>query len=79
MTIVQGAGGGIVFRADDSKGAQYLFRIGIDGSYALDIFNNNSLVSILKSGSNSVINTGLNQSNLLAVVANGSKQTKGIK
>jgi serine/threonine protein kinase len=72
MTIVQGDAGGIVFRVDDGNRTEYAFIIGIDGSYALEIFNNNSFVSTLKSGSNPVITTGLNQSNVIAVVANGS-------
>ncbi|HWZ19447.1 MAG TPA: hypothetical protein VNW73_11665 [Ktedonobacteraceae bacterium] len=72
MTVVRGDAGGIVFRIDDANQSDYYFRIGIDGSYALDIYKDNSFVSNLTSGSNTVINTGLNQSNLLAVVANGS-------
>ena len=72
MTITQGHAGGIVFRADETKGTYYLFSIGSDGSYALDIYNNNNYVSTLKSGPSSTINTGLNQSILVAVVANGS-------
>ena len=77
MNILQGDGGGIVFRVDDAKQNYYYFHIGIDGSYTLEIYNNNSFVSTLKSGSNTAnnnttINTGLNQSNLIAVVANGS-------
>jgi eukaryotic-like serine/threonine-protein kinase len=77
MTIVQGDSGGIIFRTDLANGNYYYFHISIDGSYSLDIINNNSFVSTLKSGSNTAnnnttINTGLNQSNLIAVVANGS-------
>jgi len=72
MMIIQGNSGGIVFRANESKGAEYLFRFSIDGSYALDIYNNNTQTSTLKSETNPAINTGLNQSNLIAIVANGS-------
>ena len=72
MTITQGDAGGIVFRADETRETYYLFRIGSDGSYALDIYNNNHYLSTLKSGPSSTINTGLNQSILVAVVANGS-------
>jgi eukaryotic-like serine/threonine-protein kinase len=72
MTIPQGDAGGIVFRVDETKGTYYLFRIGSDGSYALDIYNNNHYVSTLKSGPSSTINTGLNQSILVWVVANGN-------
>jgi eukaryotic-like serine/threonine-protein kinase len=72
LTIIQGDSGGIVFHANESQGSEYLFRIGIDGSYTLEIFNNNSFISALKSSSSTAINTGLNQTNLIAVVANGS-------
>jgi len=72
MTIVQGDGGGIVFRGNEANQAFYYFHIGSDGSYSLDIRNNNSIIITLKSGSNTAINTGLNQSNLISVVANGS-------
>ena len=71
MTVIEGSYGGVVFRTDDANGNFYYFQFGIDGSYAIQIFNNNHYISTLKSGSNSAINSGLNQSNLLAVVANG--------
>lgn len=72
MTIVQGYGGGIVIRTDVASGTHYYFHISNDGSYALDIYNKNNVINTLTSGSNSAINTGLNQSNQIAVVANGS-------
>jgi eukaryotic-like serine/threonine-protein kinase len=75
MTIVQGDSGGIIFRTSEANGAFYYFHIGIDGSYALDLYNNNNFISTLKSGSNTAINSGLNQSNLIAVVASGSNIT----
>ena len=76
MTIVQGDSGGIIFCTDLANGNYYYFHIGIDGSYSLDIINNNSFASTLKIGSNTAnnntaINTGLNQPNVIAVVANG--------
>ncbi len=76
MTIVKGDGGGIGFRIDNTKGSSYTFFIGQNGDYALWSFNNcgsnNCKFSELRSGSSPVINTGLGQSNLLAVVASGS-------
>jgi hypothetical protein len=72
MTITYGDAGGIVFRVDETRGTYYLFRIGSDGSYGLDIYDNNNNVSTLRSGPSSTINTGLDQSILVAVVANGS-------
>ncbi len=72
MTFIQGDGGGVVFRYDESKGTGYLFRVASDGSFYLNILNNNNVISVISSGTNSAINIGLNQSNLIAVVANGS-------
>ena len=72
ITITQGISGGIIFRTNATNGTFYYFHIHIDGSYTLDSYNNNNLSSTLKSGSNSNINIGLNQTNLIAVVANGS-------
>ncbi len=71
MTIVNGDAGGIGFRSDTTKGNGYLFIISQDGRYGLYLFANSSSV-LLRGGSNTAINTGLNQSNLVAVVANGS-------
>lgn len=69
MTIITGHSGGIIFRADGIN-SNYFFRIGQDGSYELDSYG--AQQQTLKSGTSSAINTGLNQSNLIAVVANGS-------
>ncbi len=71
MTIVQGDAGGIGFRSDSTKGKGYLFVISQDGKYGLYVFTNASPF-LIRSGSNTAINTGLNQSNIVAVVANGS-------
>ena len=71
MTIVKGDAGGIGFRSDSTKGNGYLFVISQDGKYGLYLYAISS-PSLLSSGSNAAINTGLNQSNIVAVVANGS-------
>jgi serine/threonine protein kinase len=72
MTIVKGFAGGIIFRADYTKGDFYLFGIGQDGGYQLDFVNNGSFQILRTRGSGTATNAGLNQSILLAVVANGS-------
>jgi len=72
MTIDQGSQGGILFRADKSKGQYYLFRIGTDGSYTLEVYKNNKSVIMLNSGISSAINTGVGQSNDMAVIANNT-------
>ena len=73
MTITNGnhAQGGILFRADSKTGQYYLFRIGIDGSYALELYNKSQFTT-LSSGFSSQITIGLNQSNQLDVLANNS-------
>jgi len=74
MTIVKGDGGDIIFR-DDTRGNGYYFYIGQDGKYEFGTYNcngNNCQLNVLRNGSSPAINTGLNQSNLVAVVASGS-------
>jgi serine/threonine protein kinase len=68
MTILSGTtydGGGLIFRAN--SGAAYRFRVGVNGSFDLV-----DQVQSLISSSSPAIKTGLNQTNLLAVVAKGS-------
>ena len=72
MTIVKGFAGGIIFRADYTKGNFYLFGIEQDGGYQLDFVNNGAFQILRTRGSGTATNAGLNQSILLAVVANGS-------
>ncbi len=75
MTIIQGDYGGIIFRADSANSKYYYFRIGKDGAYDLTASHDTTFShdQLLKSGNApSIIKTGLNQTNLVAVVANGS-------
>jgi serine/threonine protein kinase len=68
MTILSGTtndGGGLIFRS--SNGSAYRFRVGVNGTYDLV-----DQVHTLTSGSSPAIKTGLNQTNLLTVVAKGS-------
>ena len=75
MTILQGDYGGIIFRANGVNSKYYYFRVGKDGGYDLSVSHdtNSTHDQILKSGiASSIIATGLNQPNLVAVLANGS-------
>ena len=74
MTIIKGDQGGIAFRADPGKGAFYYFHISTNGAYALETYSNYNAAAPqpLIQGKNPAIKTGLNQTNLIAVVANGS-------
>ncbi len=71
MTILKGDRGGIFFRQVGTQGPYYYFSIKIDGSYELDSFNGKT-TNVLQLGSSAAVKRGLNQPNLLAVVAQGS-------
>lgn len=76
MTIVQGTYGGLIF-SDDTNQKSYYFRWKEDGSYNLIYYNNTSKKPIgpLLTGQSSVLNTGFNRTNLIAVVVqNGTLQ-----
>lgn len=69
MIVDKGNQGGILFRATGSKGSFYFFRIGIDGSYALDLYKSATQATTLRQGFSAAITTGLTQSNQIAVIA----------
>jgi hypothetical protein len=73
MTITQGNHGGIAFRVNSDLGDYYSFQISTDGAYGLTLVHNNtsSGVKKLQQGSSASIHTGLNQTNLVTVIAQG--------
>lgn len=71
MTILAGDCGALLFRVNNSMGNYYFFRVCQDGTYALFLDTGNQGPSLIKPASHGAIKTGLNQTNLLAVVANG--------
>lgn len=73
MKILRGDGGGLVFRAHAKSGDYYYFGIGQTGTYGLYRFSSKEDRQELQSGSSSSIKTGLNQLNLLGVVARGAQ------
>ena len=58
--------------SNDNK-AYYMFRVGIDGSYAFDVYGTNGTVNTLTRGYSSAITTSLTQSNTLTVIAKDSQ------
>lgn len=72
-TIIQGDEIGVVFRQSPSH-RYYYFYIRRDGSYGLSWQDGQSYL-LLKSGLSAAIHTGLNQPNVLAVVAQNSTLT----
>lgn len=75
MKLIKASQAGIVFRADPTKGAFYYFHISSNGSYALETYMNYNSIHIIKRGTSSASKTGLNQTNLLTVSANGNTIT----
>ena len=72
MKIIKGDAGGIIFRADVISNNVYVFVVGQDGSYQLFRCAGNTCNNPLTSSTSSAIKQGLNQTNLIAVLAQGS-------
>src|SRR5262249_43520489 len=75
MTIIKGDAGGIIFRADATNGKLYSFVVGSDGTYGLLLYADSTHAKTLGQNITSAINRGLNQTNLIAVEANGNTIT----
>jgi hypothetical protein len=67
MTILKGDAGGIVFRGNSQGGYNFLIRQ--DGFYELSQLSVD--FTLIQGGLSSAIKVGLNQSNLIAIVAHG--------
>jgi hypothetical protein len=67
-------GSGFIFRADSTTSNFYLFRVCQDGTVAFFVYGNNiasTAGTLLSPHFESAMNAGLNQINLVAVVARG--------
>jgi hypothetical protein len=72
MKIIRGDAGGVLFRVEDTNPNQYYdYYVGQDGTYGLEVVNV-SRTSTLAQGTSAAINQGLNQDNLIGVVARGN-------
>src|SRR5712692_2622027 len=74
MTIIKGDAGGLMFRLNSTSSSlnSYLFLIDRLGYYSLGALQNTNNARPLANGVNPAIKVGLNQSNLLTVIALGS-------
>ncbi|HLZ57385.1 MAG TPA: helix-turn-helix domain-containing protein [Ktedonosporobacter sp.] len=70
MSIIQGDCGGIIFRSNEPK--DYQFAVCQDGFYTFDLYQDLTNSRTLVSKKSPAINIGLNQPNVIALVANGS-------
>ena len=73
MKIIQGDIGGIVFRYNSTTGNSYYVKINQNGEYFLDLQIGTK--NVLASGHPPYIHAGLNQTNLIAIVAQGNTIT----
>ena len=73
MTIVKGDRGGLAFLVNSAQKTLYYFGIGQDGSYVLDYFKGEQGTNLLKGNASTLIHTGLNHPNLIAVVLTGQQ------
>ena len=72
MTILKGDAGGVIFRVENTNPNQYYnFSIRQDGAYYLEAVNGSGGPTLTQ-GSSPAIKQGLNQTNLIAVVAQGT-------
>ena len=72
MTVVEGDGGGLVFRSDGKSGNYYYFHVGQDGSYGLAIFVATGHEHDVLTGTSSSIITGVGKTNVLCVIVRGN-------
>lgn len=71
MTIVQGDGGGLVFRANDVSTKLYLLRVSHDGLFGISVTQDDKSITPILDDTSSVLKTG-SQTNLLTVIARKS-------
>jgi len=72
VTIVNGLEGGLLFRVGNTQTSFYGFVVSSDGFYQLATINGTNLPIALNYAPSPAIKTGLNQSNLLTVIARGN-------
>jgi succinate dehydrogenase hydrophobic anchor subunit len=72
LKIISGDDGGIVFRGDSANYKFYRFYINQKGTYCIDLAQDINHVKSFFCNASSTINTGLNSTNILTVIAQGS-------
>jgi hypothetical protein len=75
MQIINGDAGGIIFRANTTNNTSYVFYVSQDGNYQLLLCSGTTCHDIITTAPSPAIHNGLNQANLVAVVAIGNTIT----
>jgi len=73
--ILQGDSAGLTFRYNNTTSTSYIFYVGQDGSYELLICTGTNCHDLVTTSTSSAIHQGIGQTNLIAVVAQGSTIT----
>ncbi len=71
MTIQQGDGGGLVFRANETNAQLYLLRVSHDGLFGISVSRDSKTITPILDDSSAAIKTGT-QTNLVTVIARNS-------
>jgi hypothetical protein len=73
MTVLKGDCGGIMFRTNAATGKYYVFEVCANGDYGLFLYFSPRATdyNTLRLSNSRAVKTGLNQTNVIAVVANG--------
>jgi len=72
MEIIRGDYGGMFFRANSSGTDYYTLTVYQSGRYSFDVYMNNNYLKTVSNASSPAFKTGLNQANLITVIARGS-------
>lgn len=72
MAIIRGDYGGMYFRTNSTGTDYYTFTVDQSGQYSFDVYKGNNYLKTVSNSSGSAFKKGLNQSNLLTVVARSS-------
>lgn len=73
MTIISGSGGGVVFCVNDAGTSYYYFGIRSTGQYELYRYNNHQATTLIQPTASSLITSGQNQQNTIAVADGGGQ------
>lgn len=72
MTVMEGDGGGLVFRSEGKSGNYYYFHVGQNGAFGFAIFAVPGGEKDVLTGTSTGIHTGIGQTNVLCVIVQGS-------
>ena len=73
LTVISGDGGGVVFCVNNANNSYYYFGIRPTGQYELYKYNNHQATTLIQPTASSLVRTGTNQQNTIAVGDGGGQ------